>query len=120
MEATGQVATAHHIEWTALSGSLSMMSKGACSLQSPSNAFQTHIRHYEVLNDVLDFDRLDSGRFATIDMPYNLVLLCLYLFRFDVSHLHRVAPNHQVYPRPFTLGNGSPRATSHCRTGREN
>ena len=26
----------------------------------------------EVLNDVLDFDRLDSGRFSTVKMPYNL------------------------------------------------
>lgn len=120
MEATGQVATAHHIEWTALSGSLSMMSKGACSLQNPSSSIQTHVRHYAVLNDVLDFDRLDSGRFATVDMPYNLVLLCLYLFHFDVSHRHRLAPNYQVYPRPFTLGNRSTRATSHCRIGREN
>ena len=26
-----------------------------------------------VLNDVLDFDRLDSGRFSTVKMPYNFV-----------------------------------------------
>ncbi|KAI5118222.1 hypothetical protein M0805_000718 [Coniferiporia weirii] len=52
MEATGPVSKGQEIEWTALSGSLSMMSK--------------------VLNDVLDFDRLDSGRFSTVNMPYNI------------------------------------------------
>lgn len=52
MEAMGQVQQSNEIEWTALSGSLSMMSK--------------------VLNDVLDFDRLDSGRFTTVKTPYNL------------------------------------------------
>ena len=26
-----------------------------------------------VLNDVLDFDRLDSGRFSTVKAPYNFV-----------------------------------------------
>ncbi|THH05365.1 hypothetical protein EW145_g4855 [Phellinidium pouzarii] len=50
MEATGAVVEDQGIqgvEWTALSGSL-------------------------VLNDVLDFDRLDSGRFSTVNTPYNL------------------------------------------------
>jgi len=52
MEATCTILKEQDIEWTALGGSLSMMSK--------------------VLNDVLDFDRLDSGRFSTVNMPYNL------------------------------------------------
>ncbi|KLO12174.1 hypothetical protein SCHPADRAFT_829937 [Schizopora paradoxa] len=52
MEATSSISKEQDIEWSALGGSLSMMSK--------------------VLNDVLDFDRLDSGRFSTVKMPYNL------------------------------------------------
>jgi osomolarity two-component system, sensor histidine kinase SLN1 len=40
----------HDIEFTALEGSLSMMSK--------------------VLNDVLDFNRMDSGRFESVAKPY--------------------------------------------------
>ncbi|KAI0923514.1 hypothetical protein AcV5_009035 [Taiwanofungus camphoratus] len=50
MEAYGSVAKAQEIEFTALEGSLSMMSK--------------------VLNDVLDFNRMDSGRFESVLKPY--------------------------------------------------
>lgn len=46
MEASGTVAKAQEIEFKALEGSLSMMSK--------------------VLNDVLDFNRMDSGRFESV------------------------------------------------------
>ncbi|KAG8924228.1 hypothetical protein FRC00_005369 [Tulasnella sp. 408] len=49
MQATGQFG-ADDIEYTALEGSLSMMSK--------------------VLNDVLDFNRMDSGRFESVAKPY--------------------------------------------------
>ncbi|KAL5521632.1 hypothetical protein ACEPAF_2380 [Sanghuangporus sanghuang] len=52
LEATEEIQQSKEIEWKALTGSLSMMSK--------------------VLNDVLDFDRLDSGRFSTVKTPYNL------------------------------------------------
>ncbi|KAI9458429.1 hypothetical protein BJY52DRAFT_430616 [Lactarius psammicola] len=50
MEATGIVPRAQEIEFKALEGSLSMMSK--------------------VLNDVLDFNRMDSGRFESVSRPY--------------------------------------------------
>ena len=50
MEASGTVAKAQEIEFKALEGSLSMMSK--------------------VLNDVLDFNRMDSGRFESVLKPY--------------------------------------------------
>jgi len=50
MEAHGSVAKAQDIEFKALEGSLSMMSK--------------------VLNDVLDFNRMDSGRFESVHKPY--------------------------------------------------
>ena len=50
MEASGTVAKAQEIEFKALEGSLSMMSK--------------------VLNDVLDFNRMDSGRFESVARPY--------------------------------------------------
>jgi osomolarity two-component system, sensor histidine kinase SLN1 len=50
MEASGTVAKAQEIEFKALEGSLSMMSK--------------------VLNDVLDFNRMDSGRFESVLRPY--------------------------------------------------
>ncbi|CCM01334.1 uncharacterized protein FIBRA_03383 [Fibroporia radiculosa] len=50
MEAYGSVAKAQEIEFKALEGSLSMMSK--------------------VLNDVLDFNRMDSGRFESVHKPY--------------------------------------------------
>lgn len=46
MDASGTVAKAQEIEFKALEGSLSMMSK--------------------VLNDVLDFNRMDSGRFESV------------------------------------------------------
>lgn len=46
MEASGVVPKAQEIEFKALEGSLSMMSK--------------------VLNDVLDFNRMDSGRFESV------------------------------------------------------
>ncbi|TDL21838.1 hypothetical protein BD410DRAFT_803933 [Rickenella mellea] len=51
LEASGTIAKEQNIEWAALGGSLTMMSK--------------------VLNDVLDFNRLDSGRFSTVKQPYN-------------------------------------------------
>ena len=39
-----------------------------------------------VLNDVLDFDRLDSGRFSTVKMPYNFVrrFLSAYVHKWEV------------------------------------
>ncbi|KAG9016710.1 hypothetical protein FRB90_002391, partial [Tulasnella sp. 427] len=49
MQATGQFSQ-DDIEYTALEGSLNMMSK--------------------VLNDVLDFNRMDSGRFESVSKPY--------------------------------------------------
>ncbi|KAG8974906.1 hypothetical protein FRC05_006583, partial [Tulasnella sp. 425] len=49
MQATGFFAP-DDIEYTALEGSLNMMSK--------------------VLNDVLDFNRMDSGRFESVSKPY--------------------------------------------------
>ena len=48
MQASGTVT--QDIEFKALEGSLSMMSK--------------------VLNDVLDFNRMDSGRFESVSRPY--------------------------------------------------
>ena len=50
MAASGAVAKGQEIEFKALEGSLSMMSK--------------------VLNDVLDFNRMDSGRFESVLKPY--------------------------------------------------
>lgn len=50
MAASGTVAKGQEIEFKALEGSLSMMSK--------------------VLNDVLDFNRMDSGRFESVSRPY--------------------------------------------------
>ncbi|GJE93893.1 hybrid sensor histidine kinase/response regulator [Phanerochaete sordida] len=50
MAASGAVAKGQEIEFKALEGSLSMMSK--------------------VLNDVLDFNRMDSGRFESVSRPY--------------------------------------------------
>ena len=50
MAASRTVAKAQDIEFKALEGSLSMMSK--------------------VLNDVLDFNRMDSGRFESVAKPY--------------------------------------------------
>ncbi|KZT07233.1 uncharacterized protein LAESUDRAFT_742984 [Laetiporus sulphureus 93-53] len=51
MEANGSIARSQDIEFNALEGSLSMMSK--------------------VLNDVLDFNRMDSGRFEFVLKPYS-------------------------------------------------
>ncbi|KAG9014389.1 hypothetical protein FRB94_012795 [Tulasnella sp. JGI-2019a] len=50
MEATGVFDEDNNLEFTALEGSLNMMSK--------------------VLNDVLDFNRMDSGRFESVAKPY--------------------------------------------------
>ncbi|KAI9464687.1 Tco5, signal transduction HAMP domain histidine kinase [Boletus coccyginus] len=50
MEASGAVSKAQEIEFMALGGSLVMMSK--------------------VLNDMLDFNRMDSGRFEILSKPY--------------------------------------------------
>ncbi|KXN90671.1 Peroxide stress-activated histidine kinase mak2 [Leucoagaricus sp. SymC.cos] len=50
MEATGNILKDQQIEFNALSGSLSMMSK--------------------VLNDVLDFNKMDSGKFESASRPY--------------------------------------------------
>ncbi|TDL23697.1 hypothetical protein BD410DRAFT_720943 [Rickenella mellea] len=50
MDASGTVAKDQEVEFKALEGSLSMMSK--------------------VLNDVLDFNRMDSGRFESVAKPY--------------------------------------------------
>ncbi|KAF8621809.1 hypothetical protein AX15_007483 [Amanita polypyramis BW_CC] len=50
LEASGGISTEQELEFSALTGSLSMMSK--------------------VLNDVLDFHRLDSGKFETVWQPY--------------------------------------------------
>lgn len=50
MEASDMVAKGQEIEFKALEGSLNMMSK--------------------VLNDVLDFNRMDSGRFESVLKPY--------------------------------------------------
>ncbi|KAK2464012.1 hypothetical protein APHAL10511_003956 [Amanita phalloides] len=50
LEASGGISSAQELEFSALTGSLSMMSK--------------------VLNDVLDFHRLDSGKFETVSRPY--------------------------------------------------
>ncbi|KDQ26517.1 putative Tco5 histidine kinase [Pleurotus ostreatus PC15] len=51
MDASGTIAKTQEIEFKALEGSLSMMSK--------------------VLNDVLDFNRMDSGRFESAPRPYS-------------------------------------------------
>ncbi|EGN91820.1 Tco5, signal transduction HAMP domain histidine kinase [Serpula lacrymans var. lacrymans S7.3] len=50
MEASGAVCKAQELEFMALEGSLVMMSK--------------------VLNDMLDFNRMDSGRFEILSKPY--------------------------------------------------
>ncbi|TDL26135.1 hypothetical protein BD410DRAFT_784176 [Rickenella mellea] len=50
MDASGTVVKDQEVEFRALEGSLSMMSK--------------------VLNDVLDFNRMDSGRFESVARPY--------------------------------------------------
>ncbi|KAJ8079577.1 hypothetical protein PM082_011164 [Marasmius tenuissimus] len=50
MSASGTIAKSQELEFHALEGSLSMMSK--------------------VLNDVLDFNRMDSGKFESLARPY--------------------------------------------------
>ncbi|KAF5386421.1 hypothetical protein D9757_006632 [Collybiopsis confluens] len=50
MSATGSIAKSLELEFNALEGSLNMMSK--------------------VLNDVLDFNRLDSGKLESLSKPY--------------------------------------------------
>ncbi|KDQ49238.1 hypothetical protein JAAARDRAFT_43030 [Jaapia argillacea MUCL 33604] len=50
MEASGVIGKGQEVEFRALEASLTMMSK--------------------VLNDVLDFNRLDSGRFESVSKPY--------------------------------------------------
>ncbi|TRM57872.1 hypothetical protein BD626DRAFT_513149 [Schizophyllum amplum] len=57
MEASGKV---EQVEFNALGGSLSMMSK--------------------VLNDVLDFNRMDSGRFESLSVPYSFHSVMRSLF----------------------------------------
>ncbi|KAL1739177.1 hypothetical protein HDZ31DRAFT_25415, partial [Schizophyllum fasciatum] len=57
MEASGRV---EQVEFNALGGSLSMMSK--------------------VLNDVLDFNRMDSGRFESLSVPYSFHAVMRSLF----------------------------------------
>ncbi|KAH0836785.1 Tco5, signal transduction HAMP domain histidine kinase [Lanmaoa asiatica] len=61
MEASGAVSKAQEIEFMALGGSLVMMSK--------------------VLNDMLDFNRMDSGRFEILSKPYafHAVLRTLFI-----------------------------------------
>ncbi|GLB41632.1 putative his Kinase A (phosphoacceptor) domain containing protein [Lyophyllum shimeji] len=60
MEASGAIAKEHEIEFNALEGSLSMMSK--------------------VLNDVLDFNRMDSGKFESASRPYGFHQVMRSLF----------------------------------------
>ncbi|KAF6761807.1 hypothetical protein DFP72DRAFT_879693 [Ephemerocybe angulata] len=60
MSALGAVAKEQELEFHALSGSLSMMSK--------------------VLNDVLDFNRLDSGKFESASKPYTFHQVMRSLF----------------------------------------
>lgn len=69
LEATSELAKEQMVEWTALQGSLATMSKGV-SLSSPSYIV---LISWLVLNDILDFNRLDSGRFSTVQQPYKLV-----------------------------------------------
>lgn len=75
MEASGIVPRAQEIEFKALEGSLSMMSK--------------------VLNDVLDFNRMDSGRFESVSRPYSFHQVIRGLFvplslATDARHLELV------------------------------
>ncbi|KAF9560107.1 hypothetical protein CPC08DRAFT_708306 [Agrocybe pediades] len=60
MEASGTIAKDQEIEFNALCGSLSMMSK--------------------VLNDVLDFNRMDSGKFESASRPYGFHQVMRSLF----------------------------------------
>jgi osomolarity two-component system, sensor histidine kinase SLN1 len=52
MSALGVFSKSQDLEFNALEGSLAMMSK--------------------VLNDVLDFNRMDSGKFESVNKPYAL------------------------------------------------
>ncbi|KAI0042739.1 hypothetical protein FA95DRAFT_1598309 [Auriscalpium vulgare] len=60
MDAAGLVPRSQEVEFRALEGSLSMMSK--------------------VLNDVLDFNRMDSGRFESVSKPYSFHQVMRSLF----------------------------------------
>jgi len=60
MDASGTIAREQEIEFSALEGSLSMMSK--------------------VLNDVLDFNRMDSGKFESAFRPYGFHQVMRSLF----------------------------------------
>ncbi|KAH9074915.1 hypothetical protein EDB83DRAFT_2218949 [Lactarius deliciosus] len=80
MEASGIVPRAQEIEFKALEGSLGMMSKGKC---------------ISFLNDVLDFNRMDSGRFESVSRPYSFHQVMRGLFvplrlATDARHLELV------------------------------
>lgn len=68
MEASGTVPKGQDIEFAALEGSLSMMSKGIPAFSIRMNLKANIIL---VLNDVLDFNRMDSGRFESVNRPYS-------------------------------------------------
>ncbi|KAF4592996.1 hypothetical protein EYR38_008703 [Pleurotus pulmonarius] len=78
MEASGAITKRFEIEFNALEGSLSMMSKGKVLPSSvaprPPNQWVT------VLNDVLDFNRMDSGKFESSFRPYPLHQVMRSLF----------------------------------------
>ncbi|KAF7430862.1 hypothetical protein PC9H_006576 [Pleurotus ostreatus] len=78
MEASGAITKRFEIEFNALEGSLSMMSKGKMLRYSvaphPPNQWMT------VLNDVLDFNRMDSGKFESSFRPYPLHQVMRSLF----------------------------------------
>ncbi|KAG9224045.1 hypothetical protein CCMSSC00406_0004339 [Pleurotus cornucopiae] len=78
MEASGAITKRFEIEFNALEGSLSMMSKGKMLPYSvaphPPNQWMT------VLNDVLDFNRMDSGKFESSFRPYPLHQVMRSLF----------------------------------------